>query len=371
MNPPTIEPKRAVVLVVDDQLANVKAVGGLLAESGFDVMPALSGAQAFECLHTRLPDLVLLDMMMPTMDGFEVAARLRADPHYASIPIIFLTAANERKLLVKAFDAGAVDYLVKPFVISELLARVRTHVELKRTRDHLHLIANECANLTQIVAHDLKSPLSNLQFSLELLKRANQADPARAAALIEAMQESTEEAIKFIQRYLGRSADGELKRNFELTELSLATLSTRSCQHLSAQADASGIEFQLSVSPDTPKVIGDAVATLHVLQNLLSNALKYAPVGSTIDLVIGRGNPGMARVAVMDRGPGIPAQAQAQLFRRYARLDPQAHHANASGLGLAISKQEITQMGGQLWYSERDGGGAAFCFELPIAAVAR
>jgi len=363
-----MEARRALILVVDDQLPNVQLVGSLLSGAGFDVMPALSGEQAFARLQAKLPDLVLMDMMMPDRDGFAVTEEIRANPRYAAIPIIFLTAAHDRDLLVRAFAAGAVDYVTKPFVADELLARVRTHVELKRTRDHLHLVAGECGSLTQIVAHDLKSPLSNIQFSAQLLVPALRRDPERATALIESIGESAELALRFIERYLGRCADGELKRRFELIEIDLKALCQLSFSNLKAQADSSGINFQLSTDPNARAVWADELATRHVLQNLLSNAIRYAPVSGTIEVHIGRGNPGMTRVSVLDRGPGISTEAQSRLFRRYVRLDSsQTSQPNSTGLGLAISKQEVTQMDGHLWYNDREGGGAAFCFELPIA----
>jgi two-component system, sensor histidine kinase and response regulator len=243
---------------------------------------------------------------------------------------------------------------------------VRTHIELKRTRDHLHLIADECNQLTQIVAHDLKSPLSSIQFSSQLMRNALTRNPERALALAESVESSAGEALKFIERYLGRCADGELKRRFELTALDLTALAERAAKRLHAQADASAIDFQVQTQDRTPAAMGDELAVLHILQNLFSNAIKYAPVSSQVDVAIGRGNPGHVRVCVMDRGPGISPDAQAKLFRRYVRLDTEADKSS-SGLGLAISKQEATQMDGHLWYADRDGGGAAFCLELKIA----
>ena len=290
---------KPLVLVVDDQLANVQAVGSLLARSDLDVMPALSGEQALARLAQRAPDLILLDMMMPGMDGFEVCRRLRGDARHAAIPIIFLTAANERHLLVRAFAAGAVDYVTKPFVAEELLARVRTHIDLKRSRDHLARIARECNDLTQIVAHDLKSPLSSIRFSaLMLLQRLASDD--RLRSLAESIRESTDDALRFVHDYLEQWAEGELKRRF--------------------------------------------------------------------DIEIGPGAPGMVRVAVCDRGPGLSEQAQKQLFQRYVRLGKRAAE-DSSGLGLAIAKQDISQLGGHLWFESREGGGAVFAFDLPVAAV--
>jgi CheY-like chemotaxis protein len=123
------------ILVVDDVLQNLQVVGTMLRNEGYDVMPAGSGPQALERVRVRLPDLILLDLMMPEMDGLEVCRRLKTDPAAQRIPIIFLTASNEMEHLVKGFEAGAVDYVTKPFNGPELLARVRTHLELKLARN--------------------------------------------------------------------------------------------------------------------------------------------------------------------------------------------------------------------------------------------
>lgn len=357
---------KPLVLVVDDQLANVQAVGSLLARSDLDVMPALSGEQALARLAQRAPDLILLDMMMPGMDGFEVCRRLRGDARHAAIPIIFLTAANERHLLVRAFAAGAVDYVTKPFVAEELLARVRTHIDLKRSRDHLARIARECNDLTQIVAHDLKSPLSSIRFSaLMLLQRLASDD--RLRSLAESIRESTDDALRFVHDYLEQWAEGELKRRFERVPLDLSVLVRRVAERMQPAATSRGLVIAINALPSDP-VFADWTAVSHVIENLISNAIKYGPADDRIDIEVGPGAPGMVRVAVCDRGPGLSEQAQKQLFQRYVRLGKRAAE-DSSGLGLAIAKQDISQLGGHLWFESREGGGAVFAFDLPVAAV--
>ena len=357
---------KPLVLVVDDQLANVQAVGSLLARSDLDVMPALSGEQALARLAQRAPDLILLDVMMPGMDGFEVCRRLRGDARHAAIPIIFLTAANERHLLVRAFAAGAVDYVTKPFVAEELLARVRTHIDLKRSRDHLARIARECNDLTQIVAHDLKSPLSSIRFSaLMLLQRLASDD--RLRSLAESIRESTDDALRFVHDYLEQWAEGELKRRFERVPLDLSVLVRRVAERMQPAATSRGLVIAINALPSDP-VFADWTAVSHVIENLISNAIKYGPADDRIDIEVGPGAPGMVRVAVCDRGPGLSEQAQKQLFQRYVRLGKRAAE-DSSGLGLAIAKQDISQLGGHLWFESREGGGAVFAFDLPVAAV--
>src|SRR6266542_4756073 len=157
------------ILVVDDITKNLQVVGTMLRNAGYEVMPTTSGAQALERVRVQVPDLILLDLMMPEMDGLEVCQRLKADPLTQQIPIIFLTASNEMEHLVKGFEAGAVDYVTKPFNAPELLARVRTHLELQQARQRLREMNDEKNEFMGIVAHDLRSPLGTIKGFAELL----------------------------------------------------------------------------------------------------------------------------------------------------------------------------------------------------------
>lgn len=364
----------ALVLVVDDQVSNIQTVGALLSQSGYDVMPATSGDQALQRAKLRRPDLMLLDMLMPGMDGFEVCQRWRSDPDLAAIPIIFLTAAIDRDFLVRAFDSGAVDYVTKPFVSEELLARVRTHIELKRARDHLKRYATECTELTQIVAHDLKNPLSSIQFSAMLMRRDPPPTPERMQRLVSIVLSSSSEALSFVQQYLGRWADGELQRHQNVEAFELLTIVEEALNEFLPVAEIKGMRliFERADAPEVNllSVRADRMASRHILNNLISNAIKYGAGSSDIEIQLRGGNPGFARVDVLDRGPGISASDQEKLFRRYVRLGTSTENeSTSSGLGLAISKQEASQMGGDLWYTDRPGGGACFSFELPLAPL--
>ena len=366
---PEIVGHKPLILVVDDQPANIQTLGALLVQAGYDVMPATSGEQALARARTRMPVLILLDVLMPEMDGFAVLAVLRADELLKVIPVIFITAAQERDWLVRAFDAGAVDYVIKPFVHAELLARVRAHSDLTLTRSHLERKVRECDDLTQIVAHDLKGPLSGIQFSAALLRARSESMDQRCRTLIESIDESAEEALHFIQRYLGQRADGELKRHLKLEPVELAAIVARVKHDLTAAADSRGMQIHLEM-PEPLKAQADAIALRHVLHNLVSNAVKYAPADSAIDIVIALGRRGFVKVSVLDRGPGISAGDQSKLFKRYVRLGAAEAQTDrqSSGLGLAIAKQEVGQMGGALWYELRHGGGSNFSFELPLTS---
>lgn len=360
---PADSPHKALVLVVDDQAPNIQAVGALLVQAGHDVMPALSGEQALQRCEQRTPDIVLLDMRMPGMDGFEVCAKLRENPRTRDVPVIFLTAAHEREVLVKAFEAGAVDYVTKPFVSEELLARVKTHLELKSTRDRLTQLAAERAELTQVVAHDLKNPLAGILMATESLAKAALA--GREAGAVTAIRDSANRCLSFIDEYLGRWAQSEQPRQVELSAMCLKPILQDALAALRPVAEKERIALHLSMNED-PAVMSNARSVRHIIDNLVSNAIKYGAKDSTIELTAGVGRSGMLRITVADRGPGVPADQRDNLFKRYVKL-PGTTAAHSSGLGLAISKEEAERMGGHLWYEDRDGGGAMFSLVLPLA----
>ena len=151
------------ILVVDDKERNIEVVGTTLSAIGYEIIPATSGEQALARVKARRPDLILLDILMPEMDGFEVCRRLQADAELASIPLIFVSAAYEKHVIVEALGVGGVDYITKPFNRSELCARVKTHLELKRARDQLRRLAEEREEFVAMLAHDLKNPSSQFR----------------------------------------------------------------------------------------------------------------------------------------------------------------------------------------------------------------
>ena len=193
------------VLVVDDQPSNLRIISALLSRQGYSVYTAESGEEALQRLEQQSSDLVLLDMMMPGMDGFELLDEIRANPAWSGLPVVFLTAAHDRDLLLRAFDSGAVDYVTKPFMPEELLARVQAHIGLKLTRDRLERVARERQELVNLVAHDLKNPLSSIFFASDLLL-TGQTRAERVPRYLQMIRDSAEDALGYIRRYLETQA---------------------------------------------------------------------------------------------------------------------------------------------------------------------
>ena len=354
------------ILVVDDQAANLRVVGMLLTRQGYEVIVANSGAQALAMYAQEAPDLILLDMMMPDMDGFQVMQSLRSQDQPLRAPVVFVTAAHDRDLLLRAFEAGVVDYVTKPFLPEELLARVSAHIGLKLTRDRLERVAREREELVNLVAHDLKNPLSSVLFASDIL-RTDGCRPERIPRYLEMIYESASDALGYIRHYLERRASQANGNGDKPPSAPLAATLDWLVQRYEMQLEACGIQVQLSPPPAHACVAIDERVLRQVSENLVSNAMKYAPNAEL--LLQGRaGAPGFWQLIVSDRGPGIAQCKQRQLFKAFTRLqDDSTDDGMSSGLGLSLAKQIVLDAGGQLWYEDRKNGGARFVIELPMA----
>ena len=366
MNTPATAAGR--ILVVDDQPANLRAVSALLSRHGYEVLTAGNGDEALALTAAQVPDLMLLDMMMPGMDGFELLARIKQQPPLAKVPAIFLTAAQDRELLLRAFDAGAVDYVTKPFIPEELLARVGAHVGLKLTHDRLERVAHERQELVNLVAHDLKNPLSSVLFASDVL-RNDGCRPGRIPRYLQMIHESADDALGYIRRYLEtQSRHADTRRNQAATSTCLHEVLAWLASRYELQLESRGMRMQVAPMVGPRRVAIDGLVMRQVAENLISNAMKYAP-GGNIDLSVRSGATGFWQLLVEDRGPGIPAALQRDLFKPFQRLsDHDPADGMSNGLGLSLAKQILEGYGAQLWYEDRDGGGARFVVELPAAS---
>ena len=349
------------ILVVDDQPVNLRVVSSLLSRQGYDVVLAGSGDEALTRYQESAPDLILLDMIMPGMDGFELLKALQALPG-PTAPVVFVTAAQDRDMLLRAFDAGVVDYVTKPFLPEELLARVNAHIGLKLARDRLERVARERQELVNLVAHDLKNPLSSVLFASDILRQEG-CRTERVPHYLEVIHESASDALGYIRHYLETSAgiaNGQSHASASLAE-TLDWLQRR----YGIQLEACGITVVPAPPPREARVAIDERVLRQVAENLVTNAIKYAP-GCELTLAGRSSAPGYWQLIVADRGPGIPADKLRLLFKPFSRLHEHADGIS-NGLGLSLARQIVANAGGQLWYEAREGGGAMFVIELPEA----
>lgn len=363
-----LAPSPGRILVVDDQPANLRVVSALLARHGYEVRIAGNGEEALAMASAQPPDLLLLDMMMPGMDGFALLGEVKQRPELLRVPVVFLTAAQDRELLLRAFDAGAVDYVTKPFMPEELLARVNAHVGLKLARDRLERVARERQELVNLVAHDLKNPLTSVLFASDILL-SDAIREERVPRYLQMIQDSARDALGYIKRYLETQADSAARSRATQAQnarVVLREVTDWIAERYGLQLEASGLQLRVNGNGDAAAVAMDGLVLRQVAENLISNAMKYAP-GSDVDLSLRCSSPGYWQLLVEDRGPGIPPPRQRELFQPFMRLtehDPSAGGIS-SGLGLSLARQIVVAAGGQLWYEDREGGGARFIIELP------
>ncbi|MBL9175606.1 MAG: hybrid sensor histidine kinase/response regulator [Verrucomicrobiales bacterium] len=360
-------PTRSRVLVVDDIPRNLQVVGTMLRGEGYEVMGATSGADALESVRAEVPDLILLDLMMPEMDGLEVCRRFKADPSVRGIPTIFLTASNEMEHLVRGFEAGAVDYITKPFNAPELLARVRTHLELRHARERLREMNDEKNEFMGIAAHDLRSPLNAVKGYTEMLIEEEAMDRSEQTGLLGRIHDATQRMVEMVQNLLDVNAIERGEMNLQLAPADVSALLSSAVETHRPRAAAKQQRLHLGNEAGPVNVRLDPNLTVQVLENLISNAVKYSPPGRDIHVRLKR-SPGGVRCEVKDEGPGLSAEDQKKLFGKFARLSAKPTGGeHSTGLGLSIVKKMVEAMHGRVWCESELGHGATFIVEFAIA----
>ncbi len=361
--PDEIEPAR--ILVVDDQPANIQIVGAALGKLGHEIIPAADGATALKRVALRMPDLILLDLLMPGMDGCEVCRQLKSNPEWKDIPVIFLSAADDKDLIVRALDSGGVDYITKPFNQAELISRVRTQLALKTARDRLKQLAEDKDELLGILAHDLKNYLGGINMSAELMGgQIKNFNNERLTQLSENMIRSSSLAMAFVKEFLANSASDH-GFTCKPAAINLEEIAAAAVEQYQEAARRKKINIQTDFPAQAVIARADFSALDQVLDNLISNALKFSTPDKNIFVSI-RAAGQHAECVVRDEGPGFTAEDKAKMFRRYGRLSARPTGGEPStGLGLSIVRKLVLGMGGELTCESVPGNGAAFIVRLP------
>lgn len=373
MNEPTDSPALPSVLMVDDTPANLELLSGMLKGRGYKVRAAVSGALALQAVRNDPPDLILLDISMPEMNGYEVCAQLKADEKLKDIPVIFLSALSETIDKVKAFGAGGVDYITKPFQFEEVEARVETHLELRRQKRQLQENYTELRELEKLrdslvhmIIHDLRTPLTSICGYLELLgEKAEPPLSADSARYLANAVKAAKQTIHLVSDVLDSSKMEEGQMKLNLAECDLSRLLTAGISELKDVSEGREIRFS---PPDTPAtILADCDILSRVIQNLLANAVKFTPKdGGLIRLNISpAGN--RVRVSVTDNGPGIAPEYRQKIFEKFGQGELcAARQRYSTGLGLAFCKLAVEAHGGSIGLDSEEGKGSTFWLELPV-----
>lgn len=365
----------ADILVVDDMPTNLQLLSGMLGDHGYHARLAPNGKLALLNAQAFPPDLILLDVKMPGMNGYEVCERLKADPRTRDVPVIFLSALDQTEDKVKAFTVGGVDYVTKPFQVAEVLARVETHLALHRLQSQLRA-ANaelEASNadldaFAHTVAHDLKSPLTAVIGYGELLQSmSDQLSPQEAAHSLERLVDISYKMRDIIEALLllaGVRQAGQVARD----PVNMGVVVDDVLARLAPDVEAAGAEI---VKPESwPVVRSYAPWIKEIWANYVSNALKYggdAERGVTPHVVLGvddAEDQAGYRFFVRDNGLGLTPEEQAQVFGPFTRFHQD--QAQGHGLGLSIVQRIAEKLGGRVGVeSAGKGQGCTFWFVLP------
>jgi len=375
-------PKPVRLLVVDDKPTNISLLFEFLSQQGYEVLVAEEGETALDIARYEQPALILLDIMMPTMDGFETCHQLKINPKTAEIPVIFMTALSEAGDKVHGFAMGAVDYITKPFNHDELLSRIHTHVTLQQLqRDLQHKnqeLMEKNAQLVQLneeknqflslAGRDFKHPLTTIDSTCELLKHhlkeLTHEDIAQCLSVIETSSKQMHDLVCELMEVQALEVGRKVLHLMPIDIQLMVSMVLARYEQRAAEKTIS-VYYEPVAQPFMAMV--DEKAIYQVLDNLVSNAIKYSPVKKSIWVRLYQDNQQVC-CEVQDEGPGLSSADQQRLFQKFTRLTPRpTAEESSTGLGLFIVKRLVEAMHGQVWCHSTLDQGTTFCVALPVA----
>jgi two-component system sensor histidine kinase/response regulator len=370
-----IIPSEYKVLVVDDVMSNVVLLKVLLTNEHYQIATANNGQQALDFLAKDTADLILLDVMMPGLSGFEVAEKLKQDPKTQEIPIIFLTALNSTTDIVKGFQSGANDFISKPFNKEELLIRVNHQISLVAAK---RIIMNKTLELQRtisgrdklysVIAHDLRSPMGSIKMVLNmlLLNLPKEKIGDEMYELLSMANQTTEDVFALLDNLLKWTKSQIGKLNTVMQDMDVVEVMDGVYEMFNIVAGLKKITLREEKPAGKLPVMADIDMIKTVGRNLLSNAIKFSPEDSEIVLRMEE-KEGMAVVSVEDHGSGISEEGQKKLLHTDTHFSTfGTNNEEGSGLGLLLCQEFIVRNGGKLWFTSKEGEGSTFYFSIPL-----
>ncbi|HVU24252.1 MAG TPA: hybrid sensor histidine kinase/response regulator [Opitutus sp.] len=364
------------ILIVDDDRMNIRILRRMLESQGYAVAEGASGEDALSLYPEFQPDLVLLDVMMPGIDGFETCRTLKRRYGDDCAPVIFITAKNDSDDVVAGFGAGGVDYLPKPFHSKEVVARIRTHLQNQLLAEQLKSLVGQLSNANAsknrflgMAAHDLRNPLASIRGLAEFLRDGivGQLTPDQLD-LVNTIHGASQSMLTLVNDLLDVATieAGELKIVQEMHDLGELVAK----RVYLANIDAAKKETRIVFAPAGagPRALIDAAKIQQVVDNLVSNAVKYSPPRATVTVEL-RATARECHLGVKDQGPGIPPDERDRLFKDFSRLSVKPTGGEQStGLGLAICRKIVEAHRGSISAENLPGGGCEFRVILPLAS---
>lgn len=359
------------VLIVDDEPSARQTIEMLLLRENFALHFAANGPQALDMLQSISPDVILLDVMMPGMDGFEVCQQLKNNVEWEHIPIILVTALDTKQDLARGLDSGADDFLHKPFNGLELRARVRSMLRIKHRHDELDAALRLREDLSNMIVHDIRGPLSSIMMYCDLAEAQLPVDfePNHIATIRNEMERLNSFLTDMLM--MAKMEDGRFRLTYSAEDI--FQLVRESIENYQPIAQFKKIKFNLNLPPEPFMVSVDANLWRRVFDNLLSNALKFSPSGGTITLQAGvkqdqeseylEANPTIC-ISIIDEGPGIPPEHSETIFDKFKIIGSGRRDIAQVGLGLAFCKMVVMAHKGKIFVKPNQPKGSIFTVEI-------
>ncbi len=372
--------KPVKILIVDDNELNLEKLCMLLSGQDFEITTVTDGRSALKTAVKDAFDLMLLDVIMPGMDGFEVCAKMKTNDKTAQIPVIFLTGQTSPESIRKGFEAGAVDYVAKPFNKIELLARVRSHIDLKRSREEAMMARKAAEEALRYkseflanMSHEIRTPINGIIGMSEFLD--NTRLDTKQAEYVRIVRSSANSLLNLINDILDFSKLEAGKIELENLDFDLYEHVDDTVKSMTFKAEEKGLELKKEIAPDVPQAFkGDPTRLRQVLLNLISNALKFTEVGSVtvrVSLEDESESDHTVKFEVIDTGIGISEEGMQRLFKSFSQVDASTtRNYGGTGLGLVISKSLSELMGGKIGVESDEGKGSTFWFTVRMVKSA-
>lgn len=367
------------IMVVDDTPANLVVLMELLKNAGYKVRPITKGKLALQAAKNSVPDLILLDINMPEMNGYEICYQFKSDPQLAEIPVIFISALDETQDKVMAFERGGVDYITKPFQFQEVLARVQTHLKLNGLQQEMNHKNEQLSeqvkelqrleslrdSLVHMIVHDLRSPLAGIVGYLSLIELFEAQCPEQVQGFIQKSTQNTTMLMDMINNLLDlhRFESGEVPLHLESVEMQ--TLIDEGIDALGA-----GVE-SVRLEKDYPETLvsleADPQLIRRVVTNLVGNAIKFNPPNAPIRVALCCDDK-QVHFSVTDHGAGIPEAYQKTIFDKFVQVEAHANKKHfSSGLGLSFCQLAVQAHQGEISVQSTPGEGSCFTVSLPLS----
>lgn len=367
-----IIPSEYKILIVDDIQSNIILLQAILKHNKFQTITAMSGYEGLSKITTESPDLVLLDVMMPDISGYEVASRVKSDPATKDIPIIFVTALSDPSNIVEGFEHGCNDYITKPFNSAEIMTRIKhqlaivaSHRIILKQNEELRNVITSRDKLYSVIAHDLRSPLSSMKMALDMLVSCLSKDEIGddMYELLTSTDQTTEELFMLLDNLLKWTKTQLGKLNVVFQNIDFGQTVAGVVETLVPIANLNSITLTLD-NKSEGTVYADADMIKTILRNLIINAMKFSHNGYTIDIRTYT-EDGYNVCVVQDHGIGISEENQEALRNAISITTAGARKEEGSGLGLQLCR-DFTQMNhGKFWFTSKEGEGSSFYFSIP------